>query len=179
MGVDDECSDFGYEWIERLWNTAVWKMKNDYDVDALFDNIPEDMLYSWHDKFWYFDTAKWTTKIDNRSLPNTRYNSMVRCIFEFNSYEIVDDMIKYIKKTCRKLKNKKRDVDLMVDTSAIKSNVNIPALEISIHQTNERINKLEKLINERMDELELFVSANLTKHEDIINELTQKNNDSE
>ena len=103
MGVDDECCDFGYEWIRRLWSISLWKMKGNYDVDALFDNIPEDMLHLWHDKFWHFDTANWTTKIDHRSLPNTRYNSEVSCIFEFNSYEIVDDMIKYIKKTCRKL----------------------------------------------------------------------------
>ena len=103
MGVDDECCVFGYECIRRLWSISLWKMKGNYDVDALFDNIPEDMLHLWHDKFWHFDTANWTTKIDHRSLPNTRYNSEVSCIFEFNSYEIVDDMIKYIKKTCRKL----------------------------------------------------------------------------
>ena len=172
MGIDDECADFHWEWIRRLWRIAAWKMKNDYDVDELFDNIPEDMLYSWHHKFWYFDTAHWTTKTDNRSLPGTRYNSEVSCIFEYNSYEIVDDMMKYIKKTC-----KKRNV--IDKISAIKPNLNIPALEISIHQTNERINKLEKLINERMDELELFVSANLSKHENLINELTHKSNDSE
>ena len=103
MGVDDECCDFGYEWIERLWNISLWKMKGIYEVEELFDNIPEYMLYLWHDKFWYYDTAKWTTKIDDRSLPGTRYNSQVKCIFEYNSYEIVDDMIKYIKKTCREL----------------------------------------------------------------------------
>ena len=103
MGVDDECCDFGYEWIERLWNISLWKMKSIYKVEELFDNIPEYMLYLWHDKFWYYDTAKWTTKIDDRSLPGTRYNSQVKCIFEYNSYEIVDDMIKYIKKTCREL----------------------------------------------------------------------------
>ena len=176
MGIDDECADFGYEWIRRLWRIAAWKMKNDYDVDELFDNIPEDMLYSWHHKFWYFDTAHWTTKIDNRSLPGTRYNSELKCIFEFNSYEIVDDMMKYIMKTCQKLTKKKHNV---IDVQIVPQDLKIPALEISIHQTNERINKLEKLINERMDELELFVSANLTKHENLINELTQKNNDSE
>ena len=103
MGVDDECCDFGYEWIKRLWNISLWKMKGIYKVEELFDNIPEYMLYLWHDKFWYYDTAKWTTKIDDRSLPGTRYNSQVKCIFEYNSYEIVDDMIKYIKKTCREL----------------------------------------------------------------------------
>ena len=67
--------------------------------------------------------------------------------------------------------------DLKLDISKIKPNVKIPALEISIHQINERIDKLEKLLNERIDELELLVSANLTKHEDLINELTQKSND--
>ena len=64
--------------------------------------------------------------------------------------------------------------DLMVDTSNIKPNIQIPALEISIRLTNERINKLEKLLNERIDELELFDSANFTKHENLIDELTQK-----
>ena len=188
MGIDDECADFGYEWIRRLWRIAAWKMKNDYDVDELFDNIPEDMLYSWQHKFWYFDTAHWTTKIDNRSLPGTRYNSELKCIFEFNSYEIVDDMMDYIMKTCPKLTKKKRSVledflaksqmnDLMVDTSNVKPNGNIPALEISIHTTNERIDRLEKLINERIDELELFDSANFTKHENLIEGLKQQNLD--
>ena len=64
--------------------------------------------------------------------------------------------------------------DLMVDTSNIKPNIQIPALEISIRLTNERINRLEKLLNERIDELELLVSANLSKHENLIDELTQK-----
>ena len=172
--VDDECADFEFEWIRRLWRIAAWKMEDDYEVNA--DDITEDMKYSWHDKFWYFDTKNWTTKIDNRSLPGTRYNSEVSCIFEYNSYEIVDDMMKCIMKTCRKLKNKKRDVieDLMVDTSNVKPNGNIPALEISIHTTNERIDKLEKLLNERMAECERFVDAYLTKQEHLINELTQK-----
>ena len=69
--------------------------------------------------------------------------------------------------------------DLMVDTSNIKPNIQIPALEISIRLTNERINRLEKLLNERIDELELLVSANLSKHDDVINELKQKSNDIE
>ena len=185
MGIDDMCCDFTFEWIRRLWEEAVWKMKSDYEVNESFNDIPKDVQYSWRDKFWFFDTAKWTNKIDNRSLPGTFYNSEFRRIFEFNSYEIVDDMMDYIMKTCPKLKKKKRSVledflaksqmnDLMVDTSNVKPNGNIPALEISIHTTNERIDKLEKLINERMDELELFDSANFTKHENLIDELTQK-----
>ena len=64
--------------------------------------------------------------------------------------------------------------DLMVDTSNVKPNVNIPALETSLYTTNERINRLDKLLNERIDELELFDSANFTKHENLIDELTQK-----
>ena len=64
--------------------------------------------------------------------------------------------------------------DLMVDTSKVKPNLKIPALEIFIHTTNERIDRLEKLLNERIDELELFDSANFTKHGNLIDELTQK-----
>ena len=186
--VDDECADFSYEWIRRLWRISVWKMEDDYEVNGLEDNIPEDMKYVWHDKFWYFDTAKWTNKIDHRSLPGTCYNSEFCRIFEFNSYEIVDDMMDYIMKTCPKLTKKKRSVledflaksqmnDLMVDTSNVKPNGNIPALEISIHTTNERIDRLEKLLNERIDELELFDSANFTKHENLIEGLKQQNLD--
>ncbi len=71
--------------------------------------------------------------------------------------------------------------ELMVDTSKVKPkpNLKIPALEISIHTTNERIDKLEKLINERLDELERFDSANFSKHEHLIDELTQKIHDIE
>ena len=188
MGVDDMCCDFSNEWIRRLWEESVWKMKSDYKVNESFDDIPEDIQDSWHDKFWFFDTAKWTNKIDHRSLPGTFYNSEFCRIFEFNSYEIVDDMMDYIMKTCPKLTKKKRSVledflaksqmnDLMVDTSNVKPNGNIPALEISIHTTNERISKLEKLINERLDELELFDSANFTKHENINEGLKQQNLD--
>ena len=179
MGVDDMCCDFHWEWIRRLWKESVWKMKSEYEVNESFDDIPVDITNSWYNKFWYFDTAHWTNKIDNRSLPGTRYNSEVSCIFEYNSYEIVDDMIKYIKKTCRKLKNKKRDVieNLMVDDSNVKPNVNILALETSLYTTNERIDKLEKSLNEQIDELELFDSANFTKHENLIDELTQKIHD--
>ena len=64
--------------------------------------------------------------------------------------------------------------ELMVDTSKVKPNLKIPALEISLYTTNERIDKLEKLINERLDELELFDSANFSKHEHLIDELIQK-----
>ena len=188
MGVDDACCDFQFEWIRRLWDESVWKMKSDYEVNESFDDIPEDIKYSWRDKFWYFDTAKWTNKIDNRSLPGTRYNSEFCRVFEFNSYEIVDDMMDYIMKTCPKLTKKKRNVindlmtesripKLMVDTSNVKPNVNIPALEILIHSTNERIDRLEKLLNERIDELELFDSANFTKHENLIEGLKQQNLD--
>ena len=187
MGVDDECADFTFEWIRRLWNVSVSKMKSEYKVDALFDNIPEDMLDLWHDKFWHFETAKWTNKIDHRSLPFTCYNSEVHCIFEFMSYEIVDDMIDYIMRTCPKLTKKKLIVlddlkpKLMVDTSKVKPkpNLKIPALEVSIQLTNERINRLDKLLNERLDELELFDSANFSKHENLIDELTQKIHDIE
>ena len=188
MGIDDMCCDFTFEWIRRLWEEAVWKMKSEYKVNESFDDIPKDVQYSWRDKFWFFDTAKWTNKIDHRSLPGTFYNSEFCRIFEFNSYEIVDDMMDYIMKTCPKLTKKKRSVledflaksqmnDLMVDTSNVKPSLQIPALEVSIHLTNERINKLEKLINERLDELELFDSANFTKHENLIDELTQKIHD--
>ena len=142
MGIDDLCCDFQFEWIRRLWEEAVWKMKSEYKVNESFDDIPKDVQDLWHDKFWFFDTAKWTNKIDNRSLPGTFYNSEFCRIFEFNSYEIVDDMIKYIKKTCRKLTNQKRNADLMVDTSNVKPSLQIPALEVSIKLTNELINKL-------------------------------------
>ena len=83
------------------------------------------------------------------------------------------------KKTCRKLKNKKRDVieDLIVDDSKISPDLKISALETSLFTTNERINKLEKLLNERIDELELFDSANFTKHENLIEGLKQQNLD--
>ena len=64
--------------------------------------------------------------------------------------------------------------ELMVDTSKVKPNLKISALETSLYTTNERIDTLEKLINERLDELELFDSANFTKHENLIDELTQK-----
>ena len=180
MGVDDLCCDFTFEWIRRLWEESVWKMKSEYKVNESFDDIPEDVQYLWRDKFWFFDTAKWTNKIDNRSLPGTCYNSEVHCIFEFMSYEIVDDMMDYIMRTCPKLTKKKRSVlddlkpKLMVDTSKVKPNLKIPALEVSIQLTNERINRLEKIINERLDELELFDSANFSKHENLIDELTQK-----
>ena len=83
--VDDECADFHWEWMKRLWRIAVWKMKNDYEVTFSFDDIPDNITNSWHHKFWYFDTAHWTTKTDNRSLPGTRYNSEVSCIFEYNN----------------------------------------------------------------------------------------------
>ena len=185
MGIDDMCCDFTFEWIRRLWEEAVWKMKSEYKVNESFNDIPKDVQYSWRDKFWYYDTAKWTNKIDNRSLPGTFYNSEFCSIFEFNSYEIVDDMMDYIMKTCPKLKKKKRNViddfldkshinDLMVDDLKISPDLKISALETSLYTTNERINKLEKLLNERIDELELFDSANFTKHENLIDELTQK-----
>ena len=188
MGIDDECCDFQFEWIRRLWEEAVWKMKSEYKVNESFNDIPKDVQYSWRDKFWYFDTAKWTNKIDNRSLPGTFYNSEFCRIFEFNSYEIVDDMMDYIMKTCPKLTKKKRSVledflaksqmnDLMVDTSKISPDLKISALETSLYTTNERINKLEKLLNERLDELELFDSANFTKHENLIEGLKQQNLD--
>ena len=190
MGVDDACCDFQFEWIRRLWDESVWKMKSDYKVNESFDDIPEEIKYSWRDKFWYFDTAKWTNKIDNRSLPGTRYNSEFCRIFEFNSYEIVDDMIDYIMKTCPKLRKKKRSVlddlmlntesqipKLMVDDTKISPDVKISALETSLYKINERIDKLEKLLNERLDELELFDSANFTKHENLIEGLKQQNLD--
>ena len=100
--VDDECWNFRSEWIRRLWKISIDKMKYDYEVNYDLE-VPKEIFDLWYHKFWYFDTAKWTTKIDDRSLPGTRYGSMVSHIFEYNSYEIVDDMIKYIKKTCRKL----------------------------------------------------------------------------
>ena len=182
------CCDFTFEWIRRLWEEAVWKMNSDYEVNESFNDIPEDVQYLWHDKFWFFDTAKWTNKIDNRSLPGTFYNSEFCRIFEFNSYEIVDDMMDYIMKTCPKLTKKKRSVlddlmtesripKLMVDDSKISPDLKISALETSLYTTNERINKLEKLLNERIDELELFDSANFTKHENLIEGLKQQNLD--
>ena len=184
MGVDDECADFQMEWIRRLWRIAVSKM-DDYEVTYSFDDIPEEITYTWYHKFWHFDTAYWTTKIDNRSLPGKCYSSEVSSVFEFNSYEIVDDMMDYIMRTCPKLTKKKRSVlddlkpKLMVDTSKVKPNLKIPALEVSIQLTNERINRLDKLLNERLDELELFDSANFSKHENLIDELTQKIHDIE
>ena len=64
--------------------------------------------------------------------------------------------------------------ELMVDTSKVKPDLKISALETSLYTTNERIDKLEKSLNERIDELELFDSANFSKHEHLIDELTQK-----
>ena len=63
---------------------------------------------------------------------------------------------------------------LLFDTSNIKPNLKIPGLEVAIHDINHRISKLEKELNERMNELELMVSANFSKQEDIIHELVQK-----
>ena len=175
MGIDDLCCDFQFEWIRRLWEEAVWKTNSDYKVNESFDDIPKDVQYLWRDRFWCLDTAGWTTKIDNRSLPGTRYNSEFCRIFEFMSYEIVDDMIKYIIRTCPKLRKKKRSVlesqtsllrqtpDLMLNTESqipklmveddlnISPDLKISALETSLYTINERIDKLEKLINERID----------------------------
>ena len=78
MGIDDMCCDFHWEWIRRLWEEAVWKMKSDYEVNESFNDIPKDVQYSWRDKFWFFDTAKWTNKIDHRSLPGTLVVSEMR-----------------------------------------------------------------------------------------------------
>ena len=69
--------------------------------------------------------------------------------------------------------------ELMVDTSKVKPNLKIPALETSLYTTNERIDKLEKSLNERIDELELFDSENFSKHEHLIDDLTQKIHDIE
>ena len=63
--------------------------------------------------------------------------------------------------------------ELSIDTSSIKPDFKIVKLEIAINETNRKIAKLEKDLNERMNELELMVSANLTKQENIINELIQ------
>ena len=149
MGVDDMCCDFHWEWMKRLWEESVSKM-DDYEVTYSFDDIPEEITYTWYHKFWNFDTAYWTTKIDNRSLPGRRYSSEVNCIFEFYSYEIVDDMMKYIQQTCQKLAKKKRNVidDLMVDVSIVPKDSRIPKLEIAMQQIKERVIKLEKLLNE-------------------------------
>ena len=65
---------------------------------------------------------------------------------------------------------------LLIDTSSIKPNYKIPSLELAINEINHRISRLEKDLNERMNELELMVSANFSKHQDIINELVQKEN---
>ena len=65
---------------------------------------------------------------------------------------------------------------LLIDTSSIKPNYKIPSLELAINEINHRISRLEKDLNERMNELELMVSANFSKHQDIINELVQKQN---
>ena len=171
--VDDRCCDFQMEWIIRLWEVSVDKMKDDYEVTYSFDDIPKEITYSWLKKFWDFDISTWKSKTDDRAFPGTFYGNRFYDIFEFNSYEIVEDMLKYITKTCQKLTKKKHNV---IDVQIVPQDLKIPALEISIHQTNERINKLEKLLNERIDELELLVSANLTKHENLINELTHKSN---
>ena len=135
--VDDRCYDFHWEWMKRLWNIAVSKM-DDYEVTYSFDDIPDNITDAWHHKFWYFETENWKTKIDNRSLPGTQYNSEVSYIFEYNSNEIVDDMMKYIKKTCQKLTKKKRDVivDLMVDVQIVPQDLRIPKLEIAMHTIN-------------------------------------------
>ena len=177
--VDDRCCDFQMEWIRRLWEVSVDKMEDDYEVTYSFDDIPKEITYSWLEKFWDFDISTWKPKTDNRAFPGTFYGKRFYDIFEFNSYEIVEDMLKYIQKTCKKITKKKRNVidDLMVDVQIVPQDLKIPALEIAMQQTKERIDKLEKLLNERMDELELFISANLTKHEDLINELTHKSND--
>ena len=65
---------------------------------------------------------------------------------------------------------------LLIDTSSIKPNLKIPSLELAINEINHRISRIEKELNERMNELELMVSANFSKHQDIINELVQKEN---
>ena len=65
---------------------------------------------------------------------------------------------------------------LLIDTSSIKPNYKIPSLELAINEINHRISGLEKDLNERMNELELMVSANFSKHQDIIDELVQKQN---
>ena len=66
--------------------------------------------------------------------------------------------------------------ELLFDISNIKPNLKIPSLELAINEINHRISRIEKELNERMNELELMISNNFSKQNDIINELVEKQN---
>ena len=100
--VDDMCFNFRREWIRRLWEISVDKMKYDYEVNYDLE-IPEEIFYLWYHKFWDFNISTWKPKEDDRAFPGTFYGNSFYDVFEFMSYEVVDDMLKYIIKTCRKL----------------------------------------------------------------------------
>ncbi len=109
MNVDDETCDSSYEWIERLFDVAVAKLEYDHEVNIKFDDVPEDIQDSWYDKFWDFDITTWTPRTDDRAFPDTYYGNKFYDIFEFNSYELVSDMLEYLEPLCRELTKEEMD----------------------------------------------------------------------
>ena len=106
--VDDECWNFRSEWIIRLLKISIDKMKYDYEVNYDLE-VPKEIFDLWYHRFWDFNISTWKPKEDDRAFPGTFYSNRFYDVFEFMSYEVVDDMLKYIKKTCRELSKDEKD----------------------------------------------------------------------